>query len=60
MIEHGIIKSDNIYGEHNFFVNRKAVNLIKDKKEFLKVDNSQKFYKFIGFTFFRKDNARYL
>ena len=56
LAEHGIIKSDDIYGEHNFFLSKKAVNLIKDKKEFFKVDNSQKFYRFADFTFFRKDN----
>ena len=26
LAEHGIIKSDDIYGEHNFFLSKKAVN----------------------------------
>ena len=51
----GIIRSDCIYSDNNFFITRRITNLIKNKKQLLRINKFKKFNHLYNFQIFYKD-----
>ena len=51
----GIIRSDCIYSDNNFFITRRTTNLIKNKKQLLRINKFKKFNHLYNSQIFHKD-----
>ena len=52
---HGLIKSDNIYADHNFFLSKRALSLVRRNISLMNINNFKKFYRFFGYQVLLKD-----
>ena len=55
LVSQGIIKSNNIYGDNNFFLSQSVMRLIKYNKSIFEFNNFQKFDYLYNHEVFRKD-----
>lgn len=55
LFSQGIIRSYSIYSDNNFFITRRTNNLIKHKKQLLRINKFKKFNHLYYFQIFHKD-----
>ena len=53
---HNLIKSENLFGDNNLFLNKRVVNLLKSNKAILKNNEFIKYYRFFGYQVLLKDS----
>ena len=55
LTNHSLIKSDNIYGDNNFFLSKRAVNLLRKNSKFFNLNNFKKYYRLFCYQVLMKD-----
>ena len=54
--EHGLIRSNYIFADNNFYLNKKYFDLFSNSSKFLRLNNFKKLYRFFGYEILLKDN----
>ena len=54
--EHNLIKSENFFGDNNFFLSKGIINLMKKNKNILQNNEFKKYYRFFGYQVLMKDS----
>ena len=52
---HGLIKSENIFGDNNLYLSKRSVNLMRQNSKILNVNIFKKYYRFFGYQVLMKD-----
>jgi tubulin polyglutamylase TTLL4 len=52
---HSLIKSENLFGDNNFYLSKRSVNLMRKNSKILNVNIFKKYYRFFGYQVLMKD-----
>ena len=55
LAQHGLIKSITALADNNFYFSKRCLSLIKKYKDFMKLNNFKKYYRFFGYQILMKD-----
>jgi len=55
-IEHGLIRSNHILADNNFYLSKKYFDLFSNSSKFLRLNNFKKLYRFFGYQVLMKDS----
>ena len=56
LFRHGLIKSNSMISDNNFFFSKRVISLINTNNSQFKINNFQKFYRFFGYQVLFKDS----